>query len=155
MKKAKLDNRYINMSLLFLRSTGQSLHKMQQQQCPKRGNAASSTHRQLLQERQHDQNENDLSDLSSGQLVLVQYHDMRKSTPAVVRQARTEPGSYIVETPTGKVLRRNRRHLMKYINKSNKTLTSLHKTFSHHTKPPPPPILQTYILLKHPTHTPA
>ena len=72
----------------------------------------------------------------TGQLVRVQDKDMRKWTPAIVRQARAEPRSYIIETPTGQVLHRNCRHHKEDVSNSNKTLVSLHNTSTHHTEPP-------------------
>ena len=106
-------------------------------------------HRQLLQKKQHDQYAKDLSNLNSWQLVRVQDHDTRKWTLAIIRQACTEPRPCITETPTGQVLRRNRRNLKGDVSNSNKTLTSLHNTSPHHTEPPLPNIPNT-----HPTEKP-
>ena len=101
-------------------------------------------HRQLLQKKQHDQHAKDPTNLNTGQLVRVQDHDMRKWTPAIVRQAYTEPQSYIIETPTGQVLHRNRRHFKEDVSNSDKMLMSLHNTSTHHTEPPPLNIPNTH-----------
>ena len=70
----------------------QSSHKMHQQKYPKRDGCC--------RKKQHDQHAKDLSNLNTGRLMRVQDHDTRKWTPAIVRQACTEPRSYIIETPT-------------------------------------------------------
>ena len=85
--------------------------------------------------------------------MRVQDHDTKKWTPAIVRQACTEPGSYIIETPTGQVLCRNRSHLKEVVGNSNKTLTSLHNTSTHHTEPPPSNIPNTHPAEKLNIHT--
>ena len=120
------------MSLLCYRSTPidhvipspeavqQSSHKRHKQNARKEGIQESLLHRQLLQKKQHD-HANDLSNFNTGQLTRLQEQDTRKWTPAIVRQACTEPRSYIIEIPTGQVLRRNRRHLKEDVSNSNKT----------------------------------
>ena len=109
--------------------------------------------RQLLQKKQHDQHAKDLSNLNTGQLVRVQDHGTRKWTPAIVRQACTEPRSYIIKPPKGQVLHRNCRHLKEDVSNSNKTLTSLHNTSTHHTEPPPTNIPNTHPVEKPNIHT--
>ena len=59
----------------------------------------------------------DIFKLNTSLLVRVQDHDTRKWTPAIVRQACAEPRSNIIETLTGQVLRRNRRHLKEDVSK--------------------------------------
>ena len=85
----------------------------------------------------------DIFNLNTGQLVRVQDHDTRKWTPAIVRQACTEPRSYIIEIPTGQVLCRNCRHFKEDVSNSNKTPTSLYNTSTHHTELPPTNIPNT------------
>ena len=95
----------------------------------------------------------DIFNLNTRQLVRVQDHDTRKWTPAIVRQACAEPRSYIIETPTGQVLRRNRWHLKEDVSNSNKTLTSLYNTSIHQTELPPTNIPNTHPAEKPNTHT--
>ena len=64
-----------------------------------------------MQKRQYDEHAKDLPNLIAGQWVRVQDQDTRRWSPAIIRQACAEPRSYIIGTPTGQVLRRNRRHL--------------------------------------------
>ena len=131
MKKAIQGNRDIDMCLLCLRSTPKD-HvipsprellfnrklvsnlptKYTDKNARKEEVQEHLLHRQLLQKKQHDQHTKDLSNLNTGQLVRVPDHDTRNWTPAIARQACTELRSYIIETLTGQVLRRNRRHLM-------------------------------------------
>ena len=153
MKKAILSNRDINMSLLYLRSTpidhvipssGELLFngklvsnlptKCTNQNFRKEEIQDHLLQRQLFQKRQHDEYAKDLPNLCVGQRVQVQDQDTRRWTPAVVRQAYTEPRSYIVETPSGQVLRRNRRHLKEDVYTSNTTQAFLHNTPLHHTQ---------------------
>ena len=109
--------------------------------------------RQLLQKRQHDEHDKDLPNLSTRQRVQVQDQDMRRWTPAVVRQACTELHSYIVETPSGQVLRRNRRYLKEVAYTSNTTQAFLHNTPPHHTQLKPPNILNILPAETTNTHT--
>ena len=143
IKKAILGNRDIDMSLLCLRSTPmdhvipsprelQFNRKLVSNLPTKSTNKNARKeeiqerllHRQLLQKKQHDQHAKDLSNLNTVQLVRVQDHDTKKWNPAIVKQACTEPRSYIIEPLTGQVLRRNCRHLKGDVRNSNKTLTS-------------------------------
>ena len=163
MKKAILGNQDIDMSLLCLRSTpmdhvipspGELLFNWKLvSNLPKKCTNKNAwkeeiqeclLYRLLLQKKQHDQHAKDLSNLNTGQLVRVRDHDTRKWTPAIVRQACTEPWSYIIETPTGQVLCRNCRHLKEDVSNSNKTLRSFHNTSPHHTEPPPSNIPNTH-----------
>lgn len=149
MKKAILSNRDVDMSLLCLQLTpmdrvipspeellfNRKLVSNLPIKCTNNNARKEEIQyhlldRQWLQGKQHDQHAKDLSKLSTGQLVRVQEQDTRKWTPAVVMQVCTEPQSYIIETPTGQVLRRNRRHLEEDV--SNKALTSPHSTSPPH-----------------------
>ena len=169
MKKAILGNRDIEMSLLCLRSTPMD-HvipspgelpfnwklvsylptKFTNKNARKEEIQEHLLHRQLLQEK--------TTRPTCKGSIQPQHRATGESTgqgsgpPAIVRQACTEPRPYIIETPTGQVLRRNRSHLKEDVSNSNKTLTSLHNTSTPHTEPPPL-IFQTHILQKNPTYT--
>ena len=153
MKKAILSNWDINMSLLCLRSIlidhvipspGKLLFnrklvsnlptKCTNQNFRKEEIQNRLLQRQLLQKRQHDEHAKDLPNLSAGQRVRVQDQDTRRWTLAVVRQSCAELCSYIVETPSGQVLHRNRRHLKEDAYTSNTTQAFLHNTPQHHTQ---------------------
>ncbi|XP_011670764.1 uncharacterized protein K02A2.6-like [Strongylocentrotus purpuratus] len=67
--------------------------------------------RQQSQKYHHDKSAHDLAPLSPGQLVRVQDQTSRHWITATVREQCHEPRSYLVETPNGRVLRRNRQHL--------------------------------------------
>ncbi|XP_038073055.1 uncharacterized protein K02A2.6-like [Patiria miniata] len=68
--------------------------------------------RQDKQKEYHDRDGmRKLSSLVPGQHVTVQDHHTGKWTPAVVKDACPEPRSFIVQTPTGQSLRRNRVHI--------------------------------------------
>ena len=69
------------------------------------------TLRQSTQKKYHDRNAKDLSELKSGQCVRIQDHITKKWLPAIVQIRCTEPRSYIVETPNGAHLRRNRHQI--------------------------------------------
>ena len=172
MKKAILGNWGIDMNLLCLRSTSmdhvipspeellfnRKLVSNFPTKCTIKNGRKEEIqerllHRQLLQKKQHDQHAKDLSKFNTGQLVRVQDHDTRKWTPAITWQACTEPRSYTIATPTGQVLRRNRRHLKEDVTNSNRTLTSLHNTSTHHTEVPPSNIPNTHPAEKPNIHT--
>ena len=129
-KKAEISSRDINMTLLCLRSTpidpiipspGELLFnrklvsnlptKCTNQNFRKGEIQDRLLQRQLTQKRQYDEHAKDLPNLIAGQRVRVQDQDTRRWSPAIIRQACAEPRSYIIETSTGQVLRRNRRHL--------------------------------------------
>ena len=59
----------------------------------------------------YDQHAKDLPDIQIGQHVRMHDKDTNRWSPAVVTQMCTEPRSYIIKTPSGQVLRRNRKHL--------------------------------------------
>lgn len=67
--------------------------------------------RQIKQKYYHDRNTKGLSSLSPGQNVFVQSQDTGKWSPGKIVSQRSEPRSYDIETPTGGILRRNRRHI--------------------------------------------
>ena len=96
--------------LLFNRKlVGKLTSKVTQQCNPKRKNKMYQ--RQSDQKSQHDRHIRDLPNILEGQRVRVYDPDSSKWSPAVVTQRCVEPRSYIVETSSGKSLRRNRRHL--------------------------------------------
>ena len=157
MKKAVMSSRDINMTLLCLRSTpidhiipspgellfnrklvsnlptkctNQNFRKGEIQDC--------LLQRQLTQKRQYGEHAKDLPNLIAGQWVQVQDQDTRRWSPAIIRQACAEPRSYIIETPTGQVLRRNRRHLKEDAYTPNTTQAFLHNTPPHHIQITPP-----------------
>ncbi|CAE1241146.1 unnamed protein product [Acanthosepion pharaonis] len=151
MKKAILSNRDVYTSLLCLRlipmdhvipSPGELLFNRKlvsnlPTKCTN-NNARKEEIQDRLLDRQWLQGKHakDLSKLSTGQ-----EQNTRKWTPAVVKHIYTEPRSYIIETPTGLVLHRNRRHFKEDV--SNKALTSPHSTSLPHSEPPPPNIPNT------------
>ena len=67
--------------------------------------------RQSCQKSQHDWHIQDLPNILEGQHVWVYDPDSSKWSPAVVTQRCVELRSYIVQTSSGKSLRRNRKHL--------------------------------------------
>ena len=69
-------------------------------------------HRQNQQKEYHDkQNVKDLSPLVPGQHIRYQEHNSGKWVPAKVIEKCPQPRSYVIETPEGSTLRRNRNHL--------------------------------------------
>lgn len=68
--------------------------------------------RQETQKLYHDQHaQHDLPPLHTGQHVRIQDQTTNLWSPASVQDVCNEPRSYVVATPTGSVLRRNRRHI--------------------------------------------
>ena len=67
--------------------------------------------RQQSQKYHQDKSAHDLAPLSPGQLVRVQDQTSGHWVTATVIEQCREPRSYLVETPNGGVLRRNRQHL--------------------------------------------
>jgi len=65
-------------------------------------------HRQDTQKSYHDTKAKDLPPLTPGQHVRFQDQLSSKWKDAVIKEKCQEPRSYIVETPTGRTLRRNR-----------------------------------------------
>jgi hypothetical protein len=65
-------------------------------------------HRQEVQKAYHDRNTRDLPPLIPGQQATFQDTQTHKWLPAVVKAKAPQPRSYIIETPTGQTLRRNR-----------------------------------------------
>ena len=67
--------------------------------------------RQAKQKQYHDATARELPPLLIGQRVTVKDQQTGHWRPAVVKEKCQEPRSYIVETPNGNRLRRNRNHL--------------------------------------------
>ena len=85
---------------------------------PSRGELGAETDREQLQKRKENMVKNDqkqtrveLSQLSPGQNIRILQHETGKWLPAIVAKQCKEPRSYIVETPNGQILRRNRAHI--------------------------------------------
>ncbi len=66
---------------------------------------------QQLQKFYHDQKTTQLPPLYKGQATLVQNTNTKKWLPAVVQDKTAEPQSYLIQCPSGKVVRRNRIHI--------------------------------------------
>ncbi len=66
---------------------------------------------QQLQKFYHDQKAMQLPPLHKGQATLVQNTNTKKWMPAVVQDKTAEPRSYLIQCPSGKVVRRNRIHI--------------------------------------------
>ena len=165
MKKAMQSGRDVDLSLLCLRSTpidhaipspGELLYNRKlisnlPTKCINNNTRREEIRdrllqRQLIQKVQNDQHAKDLPALSTGQQARVQDPNTRNWTPAVITQACTEPRSYLIKTPTGQVLRRNRRHLREDESRANKALIPQPET--PRSKPPQhpasiPPVLNT------------
>lgn len=130
IKKAKLDGKDPNKALLNLRTTpidnklpspaelllGRQIQDNLPRRLP-RSNDSEDVHnnlsrRQMDQKFYHDRNVRDLPPLSVGQDVSVQLPTTKKWVPGIVTEKCDKtPRSYIVSTPTGKSVRRNRSHL--------------------------------------------
>jgi hypothetical protein len=67
--------------------------------------------RQMEQKAQHDTKARSLPPLYTGQEVTHRDPSTGKWKPAVVRNSANEPRSYVIQTPGGQSLRRNREHL--------------------------------------------
>lgn len=65
-------------------------------------------HRQDNQKSYHDTKAKDLPQLTPGQHVRFQDQPSSKWKEAVVKEKCQEPRSYLIETPTGRIMRRNR-----------------------------------------------
>ena len=63
---------------------------------------------QMMQKDYHDRSAKDLPPLIPGQQALVRDVQNVKWSPAIVKAKAPEPRSYIIETPSGQKLRRNR-----------------------------------------------
>ena len=132
LKKARQAGTDVNMALLCLRSTpidsklpspGELLNKRKlRNNLPvKIQNAEQNkaevyerlSERQQKQKDYHDKHAlpRELPPLVIGQHVTIQNQDTGRWTPAVVVAKCPEPRSYIVQTPNGTQLRRNRNHL--------------------------------------------
>ena len=130
LKKAKADGKDLNMALLCVRATpldtdipspAELLYGRKiRGPLPIRIRNTISTKdrlRELLLERQQkqkhyaDAHAHDLPPLAVGQKVRVQDQATHLWAPATVEQVGPEPRSYVVRTPSGAALRRNRRQL--------------------------------------------
>ena len=130
LSKAKQSGTDVHMAILCLRTTPVSQHLPSPGELltgrKLRGNVPvrqatqhrDSDHiREQLQKRQetqkvyHDRTANDLSPLMPGQSVTVQDHRTNRWMPVTIASKCDEPRSYIVESPSGSTLRRNRMHI--------------------------------------------
>ena len=130
MTKARASGQNISMALLCLRTTpvDSKLQSPAELLCGRKFQSNlqvvikhTSEHKdqtyQRLQDRQaqqkayHDRSAHDLKPLHPGQLVRVQDPNTGLWTPAQIKQCCEEPRSYVIVTPNGRELRRNRRHL--------------------------------------------
>lgn len=68
--------------------------------------------RQVSQKQYFDQTARVLPELMTGQSVCVQDQLSKRWSPATVVQKSAEPRSYVLSTPSGSILRRNRRHIL-------------------------------------------
>ena len=69
------------------------------------------TERQDTQKAFYDRHATELPTLNPGQVIRVQHPQTARWEPATVINQRPEPQSYTIETDSGAVYRRNRRHL--------------------------------------------
>lgn len=130
MKKAKSSGVNVNMALLCLRTTpvDSEIPSPAELLCGRKvksnlpviikNNAAQKEHtyqrlheRQTQQKAYFDRSAHDLKPLTPGQLVRIQDTRTGMWTPAQVKNHSDEPRSYIVVTPNGRELRRNRAHI--------------------------------------------
>ena len=81
------------------------------QQCKQKRKNSNPYQRQSYQKSQHDEHIRNLPNILKGQRVRVYDPDSSKWSPVVVTQRCVEPRSYIVQTSSGKSLRRNHKHL--------------------------------------------
>ncbi len=88
--------------------------------------------RQSRQNLYFNQHAHDLPPLIPGQPVRIQDQNSGNWTPAKVTQKCSEPRSYVVKTPSGSILRRNRKHIREVEPSSAKKQVS----FDPDTKPP-------------------
>lgn len=131
-RKAASSSRDLNMVLLCLRSTpidhvipspGELLLNRKlvgnlPVKCPNNSTQKDKTETRLYQrvsyqKSQHDQHTRDLTEIQERQHVRVYDPDSSKWSPSVVTQKCVEARSYMVQTSSGKSLRRNRKHLRK------------------------------------------
>ena len=78
--------------------------------------------RQASQKEYHDRRAKDLPPLKAGQAVSIQDPTSGRWTPATVKEKCLEPRSYVVHTPNGSILRRNRVHI-RDLEPAKKTVT--------------------------------
>ena len=130
MQKATSSNRVLDMVLLCLQSTpidhvipspgelpyNRKLVRNVPVKCPNNASqkekiATRLYQKQSYQKSQHDRHIRDFPNVLEGQRVRVYDPDSSKWSPAVVTQRCVEPRSYIVQTSSGKSLRRICNHL--------------------------------------------
>ncbi|XP_063962166.1 uncharacterized protein K02A2.6-like [Lytechinus pictus] len=128
LKKAKASGIDPNMALLCIRATpidscipspaellyGRKMKNNLPVRIPNNASYRDNVYRRLQQRQEtqkyyHDKSAHDLPPLTAGQLVRVQDHRTGHWFPATVRDKLPEPRSYLVETPNGRLLRRNRK----------------------------------------------
>ena len=96
---------------------------------PSRSEPGTEKHRDRMQERQTEmkdqhktsQKEN-LPSLYTGQAVRILHHQMNTWCPGKIVSKCDEPRSYVVESPNGTRLRRNRAHLRELVASPAKTV---------------------------------
>ena len=95
---------------------------------PSRGELGDENVREHLEKRNENMIKNDqkqkrveLSQLSPGENVRFLELETGKWLPAIVVQQCKEPRSYLIETPSGKILRRNRGHIRVVITPQNQS----------------------------------
>lgn len=68
--------------------------------------------RQQSQKEYHDRHAKDLVPLAAGQEIRTQDHVTGRWSPGFIKSTCQEPRSYMVQLPSGSILRRNRRHIL-------------------------------------------
>lgn len=130
IKKAKQSNEDINLALLRLRTTPLSaklpspaemmFQRRIRDTLPTMIGNTDPIHddiKEELQNRQaqekayHDRKAKALPPLVPGQRALYQNVQTGRWAPAIIKEKAPEPRSYVIQTPSGQVLRRNRIHL--------------------------------------------
>lgn len=80
--------------------------------------------RQMKQKMYYDRDTQELTNLIPQQQVAVQDTNTKLWSPAKVIKASNEPRSFIMETPSGTMLRRNRKHLKDSGRRTSKTMNN-------------------------------
>ena len=130
IKKAKQSNTDVQKALMILRATPIDHHlpspaellygrKLRTTLPAKIENTTVDRHqihqrfqmRQEIQKQHFNKNAHPLPPLHTGQTVHIQDKSNKKWIPGTIQDVQPEPRSYKVETETGQILRRNRRHL--------------------------------------------
>jgi transposase InsO family protein len=157
MKKAKLDNVDRDLALLCLRTTpisnqiGSPMELLSKRKAKAnlpvilRNECEDKDHvNDALESRQESQkfyydakSGKELPSLCTGQKVRFQHHVTGHWIPAKIAEKCAEPRSYILETPNGSRLRRNRKHLRELPTSTNDRIaTPEHTSTSTHTSTP-------------------